>query len=167
MTTDDLRHKRKGKLWLIVPVIFFVAISLFFVFQKSDEEKIFELTNNFAEALNKGDYDKMIECHTPTVQKQLHASANLTQGLFSGIGGKLFGLGDIDLKDIFTLGAGLLSAESNGIKISIYSLTVNNKTATADFSLDYVESSVPKQDRGTMEFVKIGNRWYISNAYEK
>lgn len=167
MTTDDLRHKRKGKLWLIVPVIIFVAISLFFVFQKSDEEKIFELTNNFAEALNEGDYDKMIECHTPTVQKQLHASANLTQGLFSGIAGKLFGLGNIELKDIFTLGAGMVSAESNCIKISIYSLNINKKTATADFSLDYTMDFVPHQDRGIMEFVKIGNRWYISNAYEK
>ena len=117
---------------------------------KSDEDKIIELTNALAISINEGDYKKMIACFEPSAQNQMNALLNVGSSL----------LGSVDLKDLWSLGAVGMSQDED-VYISVYDITVEKDTASADISFSFDEG---KSDAiGTVELVKLNGKWYFKN----
>ena len=151
---SDIIPKPSFKKILISAAVLLLAVALcFIIFHKSDEEKIMELTNELAISLNESDVEKMIECFEPAVQKQFSAILNTSGSLgFSGLGLSL------DLKDMWTLGTGLMSGGED-IYISVHKLTINDDKATADISFSFDEGK--PNAIGTVDLVKIKGKWYF------
>lgn len=142
------------KIALAAIILLLMIVLCFVIFQKSDEEKIIELTNELAASMNESDVEKMIGCFEPAVQKQFNAILNTSGSLgFSGLGLSL------NLKDMWTLGTGVMSGYHGEIYISIHDIEIDGDTATADISFSFDEGK--KDSVGTVDLVKIKGKWYF------
>ena len=142
-----LSPKKIGVGIILLTLVFTLC---FTVFHKSDEDKIIELTNTLAISINEGDYEKMIACFEPSAQNQMNALLNVGSSL----------LGSINLKDLWSLGAVGIS-EDEDVYISVYDITVEKDTASADISFSFDEGK--DNAIGTVELVKLDGRWYFKN----
>ncbi len=142
---ESLSFKKLGI--VVITLLVFITLTVV-VFQKKDEDKIIELTNTLAAALNEGDYQKMITCFEPSAQNKINAISN--------IGSSIIGYGD--LSAYWSLGA-LEMSKREKVYINIYDIAVDKNTASEKISFSVDEGK--NNAIGTVNLIKINRKWYF------
>lgn len=129
-------------------VIAIICTALFFVFQKSDEEQIEALFNNFAESYNSGDFDGVTNCFEPRAQQALKSLMSLGSSAAGVDIGSVFGL------------AYAANDEQLKFEISEIKFTNDEKTKAKVTAVLYCGES--DEGENTVKVIKIKNKWYIA-----
>ncbi len=136
---------------IAILLIFVFSLSLLYpILHKSNTEKIMELTNELAIAINEGDYEKMLSCFEPAYQKEVNLLMETTSSL----------LGVVDLKDVWAVGAINMSGNYETF-IRIYDLDIDDDTAVMKLSIEFHRDLTMQEDVGIAELVKIDGDWYF------
>lgn len=122
---------------------------------KSDEELINDRIDAFLTAYNLGDYEKVLDCFTGKMKNTLKAATGTGNALMGGITGF-----DINMADLFGLGAGILS-EGDILTVSdIEIIFQDDATANVETILNF---NVNGTETTTFIMSKENNDWFIKN----
>jgi hypothetical protein len=133
----------------VITVLVIAATAMYFIFYKSDEDRIKDRLNTFAAAYNEGDFNKLTDCFDPKTKTTLKSVA--------GIGSKLLGL---DVEDLFGLVMGVgpsLTSKDTTIYITVHNINfTSDTTAKVDITFHFGE----EKDDLTLEMMKSGGKWF-------
>ncbi len=125
---------------------------------KSDEELINDRIDVFLTAYNSGDYEEVLNCFTGKLKNTLKAATGIGNALMGGITGF-----DINMADLFGLGAGILS-EGDILTVSnIEIMFQDDTTANAETILNFNVNGTETSETTTFIMSKENNDWFIKN----
>lgn len=143
-----------------IVIVFAIISVLITAFGKSDEDKILDSLNNYAEAFNTGDFDGMMECFSSELRRKAQAMTNIGEG----IGSSILGVSGIGVNDIFAF-----NSEEMGttMKIEVNSINITGKNeAAVDLTMHLTERYLfehTEQGDMTIYFVKEKGKWLIDS----
>ena len=149
--------------FLLLTVTFVLLLSTLtscFLKPKTDEELIYERIDEFLTSYNSGDFEGVLNCLDAKTRNATKAMTNL----MGSFGGSLLGV-DIDLADLFGLGAGLAGGDMMNVQIT--ELIITSET-TAQVHAVMTMKLYDQQQTQTIIFgmVKENKGWFIQNMIE-
>ncbi len=145
-------RKRGGITWLIVlAVIAAIASALFFFFYESDEEKIQNRLDSFADACNDMDIQEIFYSFDKQTRMLYDTSIGVTEGLVGGLIGF-----DLPIGDMLEWG-GLEMGGQFSIDIEVLSITIDEDEAAVEASI----TIDGKTETDTIYMCQEGSDWYI------
>ena len=142
----------------ILVILAFIITLSGCVVGKSDEELINDRIDTFLSAYNSGDYDEVLECFTVKMRNTLKSATGIGDALIGGITGF-----DINMSDLFGLGAGILS-DGDILTVSDMQITFQNETtANVEIVLKYNINGTDFSETTNFTMSKEKNDWLIKN----
>ena len=143
-----------GVKWTIaLSVIAAIAVLLFALFYKTDEQKIEDRIESFNIACSNGDIQGMFDCFDNYTRTMYSTTIGLTEGIIGGLTGF-----DLPLGDLFNLFAmDSFGGEGLGLEIEIESIEVNDHTAIVTLTDACAESL----GQDTIIMCKEEDDWFI------
>ena len=145
-------RKRAGLTWLIVlAALVAIASALFFFFYESDEEKIQNRLDSFADACNDMDIQEIFYSFDKQTRMLYDTSIGITEGLVGGLIGF-----DLPIGDMIEFGGLELGGQFN-IDIEVLTITVDDDEAAVEASI----TIDGKTETDTIYMCQEGSDWYI------
>ena len=143
-----------GVKWTIaLSVIAAIAVLLFALFYKTDEQKIEDRIESFNIACNSGDIQGMFDCFDKYTRQMYSTTIGLTEGIIGGLTGF-----DLPLGDLFNLFAmDSFGGEGLGLEIEIESIEVNDHTAIVTLT----DACAENLGQDTIIMCKEEDDWFI------
>ena len=140
--------------------ILIIALSISMCACGNQTNEIKTLTNNFENSCNKLDMNAMLDCIDPDVSGSVKKLTGLI-GMFS----------DKDTDELLDSFAKVLFSELpenskeffSSIKIKLDNIEIEEDTASASAEITYEISGEDNKSNANFEYIRIDEKWYISN----